>query len=72
MKLRKNRLYLSLQYRKKLFFVVLALILSLGLLCAGVLDLVFLLALEKPGITTHSVLSTVMVSPTCALIKSTG
>ena len=66
MKFRKNRLYLSLQYRKKLLYVFLSLILSLGLLCTGVLDLVFL-ALEKPDITTHSALTTVMVSPTYAL-----
>ena len=53
--------YQSFHYRKKLFYVLSSFLLSITLMCTGVFDLVFLLALERPDLTTHDGLATVMV-----------
>ena len=37
-------------------------LLASGLMCAGIIDLILLLAFEKPHLTTHNSLVTVMVS----------
>ena len=58
----KNRLYFSFQYRKILFYVASSLLLSCALMISGLLDLILLLVVEKPTLTTHSGLTTVMVS----------
>lgn len=58
----RNKLYFSLQYRKIVFCVVASLLLAIALMLTGVIDLILLLGLEKPELTTHSALSTIMVS----------
>ena len=60
--LNKNILYFSFQYRKIVFYVTSSLLLSCALMISGFLDLILLLVVEKPTLTTHSGLTTVMVS----------
>lgn len=45
-----------------MFCVVASLLLAIALMLTGVIDLILLLGLEKPELTTHSALSTIMVS----------
>lgn len=54
--------YQPLQHRKKLFYVISSLLLAVALLCTGVLDLLFLLVAQRPDLTTHKSVTTIMVS----------
>lgn len=60
--MKRDRFYKSFSHRKKLFYVVSSLLLSIGLMWTGIIDLVLLLVLEKLEITTHNAVTTVMVS----------
>ena len=58
----RNKLHFSLQYRTIVFYTIVSLLLASALLFAGIIDLIILLGLEKPELTTHSSLVTIMVS----------
>lgn len=60
--MKRDGFFKSFSHRKKLFYVVSSLLLSIGLMWTGIIDLVLLLVLEKPEKTTHNAVTTVMVS----------
>lgn len=61
MKSCRNTFYQTFNYRKKLFYVVSSFLLSIALMCTGVFDLTCLLAFERPDLTTHNAMATIMV-----------
>ena len=58
----RNKLHFSLHYRTIVFYTAVSLLLAIALMTAGVTDLILLLALEKPQLTTHKSLVTIMVN----------
>lgn len=44
------------------FCAAASLLLAIALMVTGIIDLILLLGLQKPELTTHSALSTIMVS----------
>lgn len=67
--MKRDRFYRSFSHRKKLFYVISSLLLSIGLMWTGVIDLILLLVLEKPEKTTHNAVATVMVSSSQCLVR---
>ena len=66
---RKNRFYLSFHHRKKLFYVISSMILSSVLLFTGVFDIMVVLLLQNPNLSTHKFMKTVMVRSTATELK---
>ncbi len=58
----RNTFYQTFHYRKKLFYVLSSFLLSIALMCTGVFDLITLLAFQRPDLTTHKAMATIMVS----------
>ena len=58
---RPNLLYKSFHHRKKIFYVMFSILLSIGLIISDVYDMAMLLTLQKPDVTTHKAINIIMV-----------
>lgn len=58
---RRNRYYLTFHHRKKLFYAVSSLIISSVLLFTGIFDIIAVIVLQNPNLSTHKFMKTIMV-----------
>lgn len=58
---RPNLLYKSFHHRKKIFYVIFSILLSIGLIIVDVYDMAVLLTLQRPDVTTHNAVDSIMV-----------